>query len=118
MQWVQGVMVRCVCTDGAGAVLVLLMVLSEAVPPVTVALPGVARGAAAGLKVRRAADGANAAADGSGGVLRLRNVASEGRRRFRGHERRCVGVPVLQGLQGRGRLREGLKAKFRGYCRR
>lgn len=83
MQWVQGVMVRCVCTDGAGAVLVLLMVLSEAVPPVTVALPGVARGAAAGLKVRRAADGANAAADGSGGVLRLRNVASEGRRRFR-----------------------------------
>ena len=70
-------MVRCVCTDGAGAVLVLLMVLSEAVPPVTVALPGVARGAAAGLKVRRAADGANAAADGSGGVLRLRNVASE-----------------------------------------
>ena len=102
MQWVQGVMVRGVCTDGAGAVLVLLMVLSEAVPPVTVALPGVARGAAAGLKVRRAADGANAAADGSGGVLRLRNVAmaSEGRR-----QHRCVGVPVLQGLQGRGRLR-------------
>ena len=113
VQWVQGVMVRGVCTDGAGAVLVLLMVLSEAVPPVTVALPGVARGAAAGLKVRRAADGANAAADGSGGVLRLRNVASEGRR-----QHRCVGVPVLQGLQGRGRLREGLKAKFRGYCRR
>lgn len=113
MQWVQGVMVRGVCTDGAGAVLVLLMVLSEAVPPVTVALPGVARGAAAGLKVRRAADGANAAADGSGGVLRLRNVG-EGWR-----QHRCVGVPVLQGLQGRVRLREApLKAKFRGYCRR
>ena len=93
MQWVQGVMVRGVCTDGAGAVLVLLMVLSEAVPPVTVALPGVARGAAAGLKVRRAADGANAAADGSGGVLRLRNVGE-------GRQHRCVGVPVLQGLQG------------------
>ena len=90
-----------------------LMVLSEAVPPVTVALLGVARGAAAmrRLKVRRAADGANAAADGSGGELRLRNVASEGRR-----QHRCVGVTVLQGLQGRGRLREGLKAKraFRG----